>query len=253
MQYSDLTQEQAEIYDQLKKWIRHSNIQGISKMSVDDRNFYLGVQDNAGWTLLHDAARSGSPETITALLEDLNPDQKVQLLRIKDRDKQTPLHVAALSGSPKVITAMLEGLDMTQCRALILGDNTNGIEGVVSKLVAEGLTDKISTLIGGIKKVSSLTQEDRYALIGGIAAHCPPDTKITVDAGILRQAFGAVHNAPGEKDPAATATAAVVSPPAAAEQNNGATPPGCGGRKHPVKRGFDGNPVSRWNYPGLDR
>ncbi len=190
MKYSDLTEEQKARDIQLMEQIQDSIIQNISNMPADDRDNLLGVQDHKELTSWH---------TLVRIQNDI------------------PLHLAARYGSPTMITALLEGVNAAQCKMLILGDKTNGIEGVVPKLVEGGHTNGIYNLIEGIKKVSSLNQEDKNGLLNDIREHL--GNKLGIDDNALSRIFKSeAHNTPGGQAPAATA----ASP--ASGQNNGAGP-----------------------------
>ena len=65
----------------------------IEKILVD-RGADTTTRDESGQTLLHAAARGGSEDTVTILLEQKGPG-----MNARDRDGRTPLHMAAMNGN----------------------------------------------------------------------------------------------------------------------------------------------------------
>jgi ankyrin repeat protein len=234
---------------------------------LDRRLAAITVADNEqDITPLHRAAQNGPADAITAMLDGLSADQRLAAITVLDMFGNTPLQWVAYNGPVNAITAMLAGLNVAQCRDALF----NLEYGVGTKLAQEYAKNPqhadaqryLNTLIKGVAALETsdgtdeqgLSENDKKGLITGIIQEVE---KINSDAEIPSAAVpyldipktvgGYLQGLQGSFAQAVTATTAVPTNTPEATIGN------AGGYRCPVKRGFDGNPVSRRNYPGCDR
>ena len=86
----------------------------------------LLLQDSHGGTALHYAALRGHTETVKTLLDNLTPEQQLQLLFTQDSDGNTALHYAARWGHTETVKTLLDNLTPEQQLKLLSVKNKRG-------------------------------------------------------------------------------------------------------------------------------
>lgn len=230
----------------------------LDGLSPDQRLAAIMAPARDEYTPLHVAAFNGHADAITPLLDGLSPDRRLKAITVRDRGGDTPLYVAAQRSSVGAITPLLSGLDAAQC-ADALFDSEHGAAIKLAHKYVNNLQDAraLNTLIKGVAALN-LSGDDKKGLITGIlekVTEINPQTEIPSAAAeyldIPKTVGGYLQELQGPFAQAAIATTA--DPANGNDHTSEATIGNAGGYKHGVKRGFDGNPVSRGKYPGCDR
>jgi hypothetical protein len=240
----------------------------LAGLSLDQRLAAITAVNTEGYTPLHRAAQNGPADAITAMLDGLSADRRLAVITAVDTNGYTPLDVAAAFDRVGAITAMLAGLNVAQCRDALFNEQ----HGVAIKLAQRYAADpqdinaqgRLNTLIKGVSALETsdgtdeqgLSENDKKGLITGILqemgkrnldAEIPSAAAEYLACSKYKTVGDCLQGLQGSFAQAATTTTAVPTNTPEATIGN------AGGYRCPVKRGFDGNPVSRRNYPGCDR
>ena len=86
-----------------------------------DKHACLSLADCSGFTPVHIVARFCHDfETVKTMLEHLNPDDLVDLMRQRTHEQETPLHLAAeFMDDPRTISLLLDNIPLLTCLELL--------------------------------------------------------------------------------------------------------------------------------------
>ena len=104
------------------------------------------MQDTKGYAALHYAAHEGRTETVMRLLDNLTPEQQLKLLTTQNNSGDTALHEAAQKGATERVKTMLANLTPEQQLKLLSVQNKKGMTAYEGAVGHYMTSDTLRTL-----------------------------------------------------------------------------------------------------------
>ena len=119
----------------------------LELVTVEQQSTLLRVQNDCGHTAIHHVVKKGEVEMLKCMLDFVPVEESCHLFKIQSEHEWTAVHDAVLNGCEKVIGAILEGVPSTDRYKLLAVQNRGGYNTALELALNENKRETVELII----------------------------------------------------------------------------------------------------------